>query len=421
MIIIMQTSLRLVSYLLFFLVLVIPVFIWFFAESPHQVSPIIFGAFLVHVVAVVVIHSLFTKTNEQLENKQTQISLASSEQFVSLYERSPVPYLSLDANGLVKMFNPAAVKLFETTNDEILGLKFSDYLTLEDEDDLSIILGKLFSDHTIVDQEVQLKTEGGSLRWLLLSVYVYELGEQRLVSMIDITHQKAVDAAKTDFVALATHQLRTPIAAIRWNVELLMRSLETTKTEAQDRYLTKIDRNVMRMLALINDFLSVSKLEMGTFATSAEAIDLSELTDSIVDEYDQKFVENKIAFERVDNPPNLNFVSDPRLLHIIISNLLSNAVKYVSPEGKIKYQYELIDNELVITVVDTGIGIPADELSKLFTKFFRARNAYSHQAVGTGLGLYIVKQSAEKLGGSVTVTSKENIGTTFIVRLPYQL
>lgn len=417
----MLAPLRLLFYLFTFLVLIIPFFIWFFAESPYQISPIIFGAFLVHIVSVVIMQSLFAKTNEQLKNKQTQISLASSEQFVSLYERSPIPYLSLDAKGCVVMYNAASVRLFETTGDNILGLKFSDYLTLEDENDLSMILGKLFSGHTIVDQEVQLHTEKGSLRWLLLSVYVYELGEQTLVSMIDITHQKAVDAAKTDFVALATHQLRTPIAAIRWNVELLLRSLKTTKTESQAKYLTKIDRNVMRMLALINDFLSVSKLEMGTFATSNEAIDLTQLSDSIVDEYDQKFVESKIHFERIDNPPNLNFVSDPRLLHIIISNLLSNAVKYVPAEGKIKYQYELVGNELVITVADSGIGIPADELDKLFTKFFRARNAYSHQAVGTGLGLYIVKQSAEKLGGSIAVTSQENIGTTFTVRLPYQI
>ncbi len=419
MIKVVRTSLRFIFYLFSFLVLVIPVFIWFFTESPQQVSPILFGAFLLQVIAVVVIQSLFAKTNEQLRNKQTQISLVSSEQFVSLYERSPIPYISLDAGGRVVMYNPAAVRLFETTNDKILGLRFSDYLSLEDENDLSIILGKLFSDHTIVDQEIQLHTEKGSLRWLLLSVYVYELGEQRLVSMIDITHQKAVDAAKTDFVALATHQLRTPIAAIRWNVELLVRSLEATKTEAQAKYLTKIDRNVMRMLALINDFLNVSKLEMGTFATTAEVIDLTVFLDAIVDEYDQKLVENKIFFERTENPPNLNFVSDPRLLHIIISNLLSNAVKYVPPEGKIKYQYELIDNEIIITVSDSGIGIPADELGKLFTKFFRARNAYSHQAVGTGLGLYIVKQSVQKLGGTIVVTSQENIGTSFRVRLPY--
>ena len=416
----MSTPLRFLFFALSFLALVIPVFIWFITESAHQASPVLFGAFMVQVIAVVVMHSLFTKTNEQLKNRQTQISFASSEQFVSLYERSPIPYLSLDVKGCVVMYNSAAVRLFETTSEEILGLKFSDYLTLEDQDSLSIIQSKIFSDHTIVDQEVQLRTEKGSVRWLLMSVYVYELGKQRLVSMIDITHQKSVDAAKTDFVALATHQLRTPIAAIRWNVELLIRSLEKTKTESQAKYLTKIDRNVMRMLALINDFLSVSKLEMGTFATSPEVINLTVLSNSIVDEYDQKFIESKINFERSDNPPNLNFVSDPQLLHIIISNLISNAVKYVPVEGKITYRYELIGNELIITVADSGIGIPADELDKLFTKFFRARNAYQHQAVGTGLGLYIVKQSTEKLGGVISVTSQENAGTTFIVRLPYQ-
>jgi signal transduction histidine kinase len=191
--------------------------------------------------------------------------------------------------------------------------------------DFSVILGKIKSGLTVNEEEVPLCTFENQHIWTKLSVHSRPFEEKRMLSLIDITEQKAVDTAKSEFVALATHQLRTPIAAIRWNVELLEKKLADSVTDDQSRYLVKINRNVQRMVSLINDFLSVSKLETGTFASSQEAVNLSEFFDSIVDEFSEKISEKNITLNRVDNPPQLKVMIDGRLLHIIVSNLMSNA------------------------------------------------------------------------------------------------
>jgi signal transduction histidine kinase len=172
------------------------------------------------------------------------------------------------------------------------------------------------------------------------------------------------------------------------------------------------------MVSLINDFLSVSKLEMGTFASNQEAVNLTEFVDSIVDEFSEKISQKGLTLNRVDNPPQLQVMTDSRLLHIIVSNLLSNASKYSNPNGTLEFSYTLEGTMLEIVIKDDGIGIPENELERLFSKFFRATNAQVHQTQGTGLGLYVVKQSVEKLGGTIAVSSQENAGAQFTVKLP---
>lgn len=347
-----------------------------------------------------------------------QSTLVNNEEFDSLYERSPVAYITIDISGAIVSFNPAAVNLLQATADTLGQVNFYQRISPEGETDVSVLREKISAGLTVNDEEVMMQTARGENIWVLMSIYKHRDGAKRLISLVDVTEQKTVDTAKSEFVALATHQLRTPISAIRWNVELLEKNMQATVTADQTRYLTKIERNVMRMINLINDFLSVSKLEMGTFATSLETVNLSEFFDTALDEFQEKITEKKLQLDRSDLPPQSHIRTDSRLFHIIVSNLLSNAVKYIVPEGKLTLVYELRGESLQIIVADTGIGIPAPELEKLFTKFFRASNAQAHQAEGTGLGLYVVKQSVEKLNGNITVESEENAGTRFIVTLP---
>jgi signal transduction histidine kinase len=137
-----------------------------------------------------------------------------------------------------------------------------------------------------------------------------------------------------------------------------------------------------------------------------------------VEEFEGQIKEKQIQLTVNYQPAPFTFTADSRLFHIITSNLLSNAVKYVRPSDRIAFGYVLEGSELVFTVADSGIGIPAEQLPRLFSKFFRASNAMQHRAEGTGLGLYIVKESVEQLGGTIAVQSVENQGTTFVVRLP---
>ncbi|MES2966975.1 MAG: PAS domain-containing sensor histidine kinase [Patescibacteria group bacterium] len=361
---------------------------------------------------------LYGSPDEELKkNHEGQIH-ASRELYATLYKQSPVPYLTLDEKGKVTTCNQAALRLLQTNSETIFGSTIIDRLSNPDDNVLSVTLGKLQANVSFFDTEFEITTYTDEKRWVSVSLFVNETFNQRLVSLVDMTHRKQIDTAKTEFVALATHQLRTPIAAIRWNVELLERSLRTVTNDKQKNYLDKITRNVSRMLALINDFLSVSKLETGTFATTYETISVREYMEAIIDEYQQAVTEKQINLIRSFEPADLQMSTDTRLFHIITSNLLSNAVKYVQNSATIQVSYVVSNNALVFTLADTGIGIPTEQLERLFTKFFRASNALLHRAEGTGLGLYIVKESVEILGGTIEVNSIENQGTTFVVTIP---
>jgi PAS domain S-box-containing protein len=344
-----------------------------------------------------------------------QSNYAANEEFNSLFESSPVAYITIDSNGKIVDFNPAAINLLGATADTMYNHVF--FSLVHPDFDISLVQGKVRSGMTVNDEEVLLRSFEGDDIWVSLSIHARN-PEQRIIAMVDITEQKAVDTAKSEFVALATHQLRTPIAAIRWNVELLRKNMNDSITPDQDRYMVKVERNVHRMVHLINDFLSVSKLEMGTFASSQEAVNLTSFFDSILDEFNEKITQKTLKVDRRDNPPQVQIMTDSRLFHIIVSNLVSNAVKYLNPNGILTLTYDLAGTNLRIVVGDNGIGIPEEEIDRLFTKFFRATNAQTHQTQGTGLGLYVVKQSVEQLGGSIEVTSRENEGAEFVINLP---
>ena len=347
----------------------------------------------------------------------SQANYAEVEVFTSLYERSPVGYLTLNKKGQVSSFNPSAVKLFHSTADKFTGLNF--YKQIEpNEDSLDVLRSKIEAGITINDQEMPMNTVDDKLIWVMVSVVPYRNIGESLVSLVDVTDQKNVDTAKSEFVALATHQLRTPIAAIRWNAELLGKSFKGSETESQARYLDKVNRNVLRMIALINDFLSVSKLEMGTYAASREDINFSEFFTSIADEFAEKITGKQLTLNRTEDPPNTMVNTDSRLIHIIVSNLMSNAVKYAKKGGTITMSYQISGKVLELVVADDGIGVPEEEIGELFTKFYRASNAQSHQTQGTGLGLYIVKQSVEQLGGTISVESGEDKGAKFTASIP---
>jgi len=396
------------------LVLLTGGFVWLQSQSfPASYDYATLAGIVVLLFTLVLIQR---RADSWLTATAMQSSFAANEEFNTLYQSSPVAYITLDPKGNILEFNPAAIRLLQGESDTMTEENFFD--RIHPDFDFSIILGKIKSGLTVNEEEVPLHTFEKQHIWTKLSVHSRPFEEKRMLSLIDTTEQKAVDTAKSEFVALATHQLRTPIAAIRWNVELLEKKMEGSITEDQNRYLVKINRNVQRMVSLINDFLSVSKLEMGTFASSQEAVNLSDFVDSIVDEFSEKISQKGLTLNRVDNPPQLQVMTDGRLLHIIVSNLMSNASKYSSPNGTLNFSYTLEGTTLQIVVKDDGIGIPENELERLFSKFFRATNAQAHQTQGTGLGLYVVKQSVEKLGGTIEVSSQENAGAQFLVKLP---
>lgn len=385
------------------------------------------NSFRVEIIAIVVatlvsglVLYLFTANSlsKRISILMAQSDFSNNSQFLALAERSPLPYLTIDGKGRIISINQAGVQLFHSNIESLLQSNFLDRLVTSEKSDISMIVSKVKAGIKLSDVELALRADNQEDIWVLFSSYTNTQNGQTMISLVNVTQAKKVDEAKSEFVALATHQLRTPIAAIRWNTELLEKRIPESLNETTGHYFAKINRNIDRMTSLINDFLNVSKLELGTFATEPKVVNLKEFVNNAVDEFNEKFEQKLIKLERRELPAEFNFTTDERLLQIIISNLLSNAVKYVKDSGTIWFTTEINDSKLNIQVADNGIGIPTNEISSLFTKFYRATNAKSLQTQGTGLGLYVVKQAAEQLGGSISVASDLDKGATFIVSLP---
>jgi signal transduction histidine kinase len=230
-----------------------------------------------------------------------------------------------------------------------------------------------------------------------------------------------IDKAKTEFVSLASHQLRTPLTSIGWYAEMLLAEDAGSINDEQKNYLNEIYKGNQRMVELVNSLLNVSRIDLGTFAIDPEAVNLEMLAQSVAQEQRPQTVAKKITLtlELAQSLPTMN--ADPKLLRIILQNLLSNAIKYTPDEGNVTLRINSKDKKVFIEVADTGYGVPDDQKDKIFTKLFRADNVREKDTEGTGLGLYLVKAIVEETGGSVWFESEQNKGTTFFVTLPIEM
>jgi signal transduction histidine kinase len=235
----------------------------------------------------------------------------------------------------------------------------------------------------------------------------------------DITKEKEIDKAKTEFVSLASHQLRTPLSTVNWYSEMLLTGDVGEVTADQKKYLEEIYNGNQRMVDLVNTLLDVSRIEMGTFLVEPKPTNIVNLAQSVIDEQklqiDEKEIRLSTVFEK--NIPVIQ--TDPKLLRMVIQNLLSNSVKYTPNAGRVEVSLFLdTQKNVILKMSDTGYGIPKNQQDKIFTKLFRADNIIGKDTEGTGLGLYIAKSIVEQAGGKIYFDSKENKGTTFYVTLP---
>lgn len=237
----------------------------------------------------------------------------------------------------------------------------------------------------------------------------------------DITKENEIDRAKSEFVSLASHQLRTPLSAINWYAEMLIAGDAGALNTEQTKYMNEIYTGNHRMVELVNALLNVSRLDLGTFTIEPKPIDIVLLAKSVVHELVSQIKEKELSVEEIYDTDIPLCNADEKLLRMVYQNLFSNAVKYTPSGGEIKIEIHFIEKEgFHIKVTDTGIGISKGSQSKIFTKLFRADNALECEAEGTGLGLYIVKAIADQSGGKIWFESEEKKGTVFHVTFPLE-
>jgi len=235
-----------------------------------------------------------------------------------------------------------------------------------------------------------------------------------VVTVSDITQRHRLEVLRRDFVANASHELKTPVAAVRALAETLLTALPDDP-EAGRRFAERIGREAERLEVLARDLLDLSRVERGTL--DVEPVDLVGLAKEVADGYTDLAEERRVRLH-TELQPQLSLRGDRAQLGLLVSNLLDNALRHTPAKGTVHVRLEAAEGRAVIQVADTGEGIPAGELSRVFERFYRVDKARARQTGGTGLGLAIVRHVAEAHGGTVRVDSELGRGSSFTVSLP---
>lgn len=385
---------------------------------------LVFGAAFAVVAAIALYLALTLRTKARLLAEQLTEGLSFSQaQFKQFYELSPVPYLLVSPAGIVDRPNKASVRFFGEAADTLIGKNFIDYIVpseKEGQDDVGMVREHLTRKVPLEKREMRVEAKQGANRWVLLSMGMIRTeGSDAfwgLITLADITEQKELDQIKTEFLSLASHQLRTPLANVRWYIEFLLLKRTDQLTEEVSNFLGEIRLRNQQMIELVNTLLNLSRLEMGRMVVEKEQADITALVKDVVSELTPQAKQKQITVS-TELGAQLNAETDPRLLRVVIQNLLSNAVRYTPASGNVTVRVDTTSDGYTVSVSDTGCGIPPEEQDRIFTKLYRASNARKIEANGNGIGLYMSKEIVEALGGTLDFTTELDKGTTFTMSL----
>ncbi len=337
--------------------------------------------------------------------------------------------LIVDQEGTIIRANPSTGRILGINQEDIIGKLITDSLMLakhgEQDVNLSeeqIVIYQSIIHRSINDETYKITQPDGKTIYaqmtaspLVVSGEVYGA----VVVVRDVTEEVALDKSKSEFVSIASHQLRTPLSTINWYLEMVLAGDFGEVDKDQKEFIEEAYLASKRMGDLINALLNASRLDVGVVAVEPkDDIDVRDVLKGVLTDIEARLTAKKITVQQVISDAIMPMRLDPRIMEIIFMNLLTNAVKY-SPEGSIvEVTSELEEEYIAISVIDHGMGIPANEQDKIFTKMFRANNALEQEPDGNGLGLYIIHSILDTIGGSIQFVSKEGEGTTFTVRIP---
>jgi PAS domain S-box-containing protein len=264
-----------------------------------------------------------------------------------------------------------------------------------------------------------LRSDKDEIIWALF-VY-HNITDQKLVQdelLKALISERELNELKSRFISMASHEFRTPLSAILSSAILIGKQNEPGKEERREKHVDRIKANVKNLVVILNDFLSLSKLEEGKVQPKPEFFDISSYIKSLMEEMEINKKEGQRLVLKTSADPIIT-CSDKKMLGHMINNLLSNAIKYSNEDQEITCLVSSERGRVKIEVIDRGIGIPEAEQKNLFDRFFRAANAANIQ--GTGLGLHIVKQYIDLVGGTIDFKSEVGKGSTFSIEIPLNL
>lgn len=343
------------------------------------------------------------------------------ERFKQAVENASDHIVFTDADGTVLYANEACIEITGYDPEEIIGANPSLWGGLMSNEFYENMWKTIKEDKKIYKGKVKNKRKNGEVYDASVIIFpILDSQTQEVEFFVgierDITEEQEVDRMKTEFVSVASHQLRTPLTGIRWLLELIETNTKLTKEQKQ--IIEEITINTDRMVTLVNDLLDVSHIETGRkFAIEPTKIKLNLLIDEAVDVNRVKASKKRITLD-VKKDEDIEVFVDANKTNEVIANLIDNAIKYSKAEKTVHVATKVYRNNFEVTIRDEGVGIPRTQQSQVFNKFFRADNAVKMQASGSGLGLYIAKSIIEAHGGTITFESEENKGTKFIIKMP---
>lgn len=378
--------------------------------------------------------------------------------------------ITIDERGLIESMNPAALKVFGYEAEELTGNNISCLMPEPDHSRHDKYLENYLrtgEKHIIgTGREVRGKKKNGQTFPFRLAVsevkmndrriftgFIHDLSKQkeaeeklieytseleqivtertkdliRMISKLEeakedvsqaLEKEKDLNQLKSRFVSMASHEFRTPLSSVQLSASLIEKYAERPDYPAIMKHTDKIKNSVQLLTGILNDFLSLEKLEVGKVNIKKEETDLLDLAQQIVEEMQHIAKQNQRIIHQHSGPSHL-FELDQHLIKNCIINLISNAIKYSGEDTTILFYTYASSDECLITVKDNGIGIPKEEQKNLFEPFFRANNTGS--IPGTGLGLNIVKRYVELMGGEVNLKSEEGKGTTINVKISKEI
>ena len=226
---------------------------------------------------------------------------------------------------------------------------------------------------------------------------------------------------KSEFVSIASHQLKTPISEMKWQIELLLSKFSEGLSEKQVEIVKHVERSGETMGRLINDLLDVARIDQGQLALINEKMNFCNMVEEAVKSQQAFAKASNVDLSYSCNLKKLEVIVDRRRVAVVLDNLISNAIKYIDGQGKVEVIVENIDGFAQFCIRDNGVGIPRNEQASICEKFFRSNNSIKNETDGTGLGLYIAKNIVEQSGGKLWFKSIENVGSEFYFTLPLRL
>ena len=347
------------------------------------------------------------RQNKEIASKMLEITEKQRE-FTTVVENMREGLILLSNKGNILFINGSAAEIFKTNMDTCLG---NHILSIN----RSLSLQSVFEEAIKgVNTEALLKTNGKHYQLLGNSVVSTEGQPGAVILVLDVTDKQSAERSRREFTANVSHELKTPLTSILGFAEIMKGCL--TKPEDMPGFAERIYNEANRLLALIDDILELSQLDEKAKLPDQELVDLYALAEDILSRL--KPLTDKLGITLAVQGEHLKVVAYRKILDEMLYNLCDNAIKYNVAGGSVTVRIEEQDNKPVISVKDTGIGIPAEHLPHLFERFYRVDKSRSKDIGGTGLGLSIVKHGALLHDMMIDLESEEKVGTTFTLTFP---